>query len=621
MGPESSTGAIPKDAREAARATEAHLDRGEPLLAFNEAQAALARWPTHARLRQLQALALARSGDTARANRILAGLLAEGMDDAETLGLLARTHKDLALSDVPATARKRHLEAAFALYERAWREARARKADADAWYTGINAATVAVLLGDIEAARSLAAEVRKLCARADTGGEDDAARYWRTATLGEAALVLGDVQAAVGHYRDAARLARGHCGDLSTTRRQARLLGAHLPDAGAALDALAIPPVLAFTGHMVDAEERSAPRFPARIVPAVRSAIAERLLEISPVAVYSSAACGSDLICLELAQEQGAETHIVLPFPADEFRAVSVDFAGGDWSKRFEWALRAARSVTVASPHRASGSAATFEYANLILTGMARLRAQVLDTELRGLAVLDPSSAGAAGGSSSLVDLWAQQGIASDRIDLREFGDVPRTGSGYVPERDRGTSPNSMRHELRALLFADAVGYSQMSEDQIPLYVSEFLGAVAALNERTRHRCEHVEVAGDGFYMVFADAGDAGRYALELRELASGRDWTGQGLPASFNLRIALHAGPVHCGRDPVTGGPMFTGPHASRAARIEPITPPGQVYASSAFAAVAAAQGVAGLALAYVGRIPLAKGYGTLGLYHVRGG
>jgi class 3 adenylate cyclase len=86
-----------------------------------------------------------------------------------------------------------------------------------------------------------------------------------------------------------------------------------------------------------------------------------------------------------------------------------------------------------------------------------------------------------------------------------------------------------------------------------------------------------------------------------------------------MNVRIALHCGPVHCGRDPITGSPLYTGPHASRTARIEPITPPGQVYASTAFAAVAAASGADGLEMRYVGRIPLAKGYGTLGLYNVR--
>ena len=96
--------------------------------------------------------------------------------------------------------------------------------------------------------------------------------------------------------------------------------------------------------------------------------------------------------------------------------------------------------------------------------------------------------------------------------------------------------------------------------------------------------------------MVFDDARDAAHYALELSALVNGTDWTAHGLPANFNLRIALHCGPVYCGRDPVTQAPLFTGPHTSRAARIEPITPPGQVYASSAFAAVAAARGADGL-------------------------
>ncbi len=48
------------------------LRQGEPLLAYNCAETGLQGWPEHLRLRQLQALALARSGDLERANRILA---------------------------------------------------------------------------------------------------------------------------------------------------------------------------------------------------------------------------------------------------------------------------------------------------------------------------------------------------------------------------------------------------------------------------------------------------------------------------------------------------------------------------------------------------------------------
>jgi hypothetical protein len=68
------------------------LHQGEPLLAYNAAQNGLEQFPGHVRLAQLQALALARSGDTERANVLLGELEKRGLDDAETLGMLARTH-------------------------------------------------------------------------------------------------------------------------------------------------------------------------------------------------------------------------------------------------------------------------------------------------------------------------------------------------------------------------------------------------------------------------------------------------------------------------------------------------------------------------------------------------
>jgi len=279
----------------------------------------------------------------------------------------------------------------------------------------------------------------------------------------------------------------------------------------------------------------------------------------------------------------------------------------------------------VTSDHRATGSVATFEYANLVLTGSGQLRAQLLDTTLCGLAVWDRDGGGARGGSASVVSLWEERGIPVEHVNLAYLRQEihARTAPGPPPEESgsgEGAAAGAT-HRIKALLFADAVGYSQLTEDQIPRYVSGFLGAVAELNRRTRHRFEHVETAGDGLYMVFDDARDAARYALELSALATGTDWTAHGLPASFNLRIALHCGPVYCGRDPVTQGGLFTGPHTSRAARIEPITPPGQVYASSAFAAVTAARGADDIVMRYVGRTPLAKRSGSLALYHVQPG
>jgi len=587
---------------DAVAATQAHLERGEPLAAYNEAQAGLAASPNHPRLRQLQALALARSGDTARANAMLQELARDGVEDAETLGMLARTYKDSG-----------HFDAAFELYRRAFDNAVASGDNDGATYAGINAATVALVRGDPNEARAIAANVRKICA--GRAGSD----YWREATLGEAALILGEYAASAEHYSRAAGLARSRLGDKASTRRQARVLLRHLPDAPADVaKSLSIAPIVAFAGHMIDRPDRATPRFPPSIEATVRAELRSRLAAIAPAAVYASAACGADLMCLEIARELGAETHVVLPFPAAEFRRVSVDFAGPSWGERFDRELAGASSVTVTSDHYASGSAATFEYANLILTGAARLRAQQLDTSLEALAISDAGAEMVRGGTAWTLAQWKDAGIENDRIgleSLRAPGESRSPGGDATPDESRAP----VRHELRAMLFADAVGYSKLGEDQIPSYIEGFLGAVGDLARTTPYRYEHVEVAGDGLYMVFRTVEDAGRFALQLSELANAFDREAWSLPPQFNLRIALHCGPVHCARDPITGGRLYTGPHTSRTARIEPITPPGQVYASSAFAAVAAAMG-ADFTLSYVGRIPLAKSYGTLGLYHLRG-
>ena len=47
------------------------------------------------------------------------------------------------------------------------------------------------------------------------------------------------------------------------------------------------------------------------------------------------------------------------------------------------------------------------------------------------------------------------------------------------------------------MLFADAVGYSRLSEQQIPLFFEHYAGAIARLNSVTDHPAVHLETAGD----------------------------------------------------------------------------------------------------------------------------
>jgi hypothetical protein len=182
-----------------------------------------------------------------------------------------------------------------------------------------------------------------------------------------------------------------------------------------------VPPVAVYSGHMLDHPARDSPRFPPALEGAVRDALRARLTALRPLAAYGSAACGTDLLVLELVRQLGGETHIVLPFPPVEFRAVSIDFAGRDWAERFEQALSTADSVTVTSDHGASDGTSPFEHANMVFTGMARSRAQVLRTALRAFAVLDSGAGGAAGGTAAIVALWRLQGLQYEQVDVAQL--------------------------------------------------------------------------------------------------------------------------------------------------------------------------------------------------------
>jgi class 3 adenylate cyclase len=124
---------------------------------------------------------------------------------------------------------------------------------------------------------------------------------------------------------------------------------------------------------------------------------------------------------------------------------------------------------------------------------------------------------------------------------------------------------------------------------------------------------------GDALYGVFASVQDGGNFALQLRDLIVNTDWQARGLPKEINLRISLHAGPVYCYKEALSKEQEYAGSHIVRAARIEPITPPGQVYASQQFAALASTQRVRDFTCEYVGRIPLPKHAGVIPLYLVR--
>ena len=71
--------------------------------------------------------------------------------------------------------------------------------------------------------------------------------------------------------------------------------------------------------------------------------------------------------------------------------------------------------------------------------------------------------------------------------------------------------------------------------------------------------------------------------------------------------------------RDPVLGADAFMGSHVSRTARIEPVTPPGAVYVTEAFASALELCGISDVGCDYVGHMPAAKDFGRLRMYRLR--
>lgn len=596
------------------------LKLGEPLLAYDVLTEGLMNSPMDVRLRQLLALALARSGATLRANVMLMQLREEGHRDEETLGILARTHKDLWAQAATPAERKRQLGLAHKFYAEAYKIS-------GGYYSGINAATLGLLLGKKDRACALAREVRQAClnelARLP---KTDAQRYWPLATLGETALILRRWSEAKVRYAEAAEMARGHFAELSSTRRNARLiLDYHGRDRKDIESCFQIPKVVVFAGHMIDRADRQTPRFPPELEPAVREAIRLRLKKIGSCVGYSSAACGSDILFLETLIENGCEAHVVLPYNVKQFMKDSVTIVPHtNWGARFKEVLTRANEVTTASKQRIDEGSMSFEYTNLLLQGLAQMKARQLETPVVPLAVWDQRVGDGLGGTASMMEHWQKRALTVELIDLAEILSHERPGlagkqstlPAAAPKRGSGSGRSPTR--LMALLFADAVNFSKLTERQNPLFVQRFLGAVAALIAASPNAPVVKNTWGDGIYLVFESVQAAGECALELCDLMNQTQWQERGLPAALNLRIALHVGPVYSGKDPITDQVNCFGSHVSQAARIEPITPPGQVYASQSFAALAAVEVVRNFTCDYVGQTPLAKSYGTFPTYHV---
>lgn len=570
----------------------------------------LERWPDDVGLRQAMALAWSRAEVPETAVDILAGLAAEGHRDAETIGLLAAARKKRGLA--AGEGGTADLRASLALYEEAYGRERTT------WH-GANVATLARLLGDEAHAADVARDVIALCRErlASPGGDGD---YWVAATMAEANLVLDDLAAAEEWSRRARGLVGGRLGMLGTTRRQFMAILEHLGhDRRLVDDWLPMPAVVLFAGHMVDRPDRTPPRFPEDRCPAVAAAIRAWLGGREVGCGFSSAACGADILFQEALADCGADRRVILPFPEEMFLRTSVDVdESGAWADRFRAVLAGARVVR-ASRTPLRHPELSFAYANQLILGLARSRAEQLGAPLEALVVWDGRPGDGNGGTANVVATCQRLGIPVHSIDpLRPQAD----GTVRCPPHERGDVADigtELEQCLGATMFADALGFSRLPDAEVPRFVDTFLGRIATVVDRYgTDRITVRETWGDGLFFVFPRLEDAALFALDVADLVNGTDWQSEGFSTPLKLRTALHHGPMYPIRDPITGRAAVCGAHIAQAARLEPKTPPGSVYATEAFAARAALEGHASFRCVFVRQVEFDKRYGTFPTYVV---
>lgn len=575
----------------AAERARAAIAQGDLISAYDETISAIAEGDQSDGIRHQQVLALARMGDTERAAELFQTYGLDRSDDPHKQAIGARLLKDRALGLAAGEPRDAALQAAADAYHAIY-------AESGDSYPGINAASLAMLAGDAASAQRIASAI---LADPELASPED---FYLGATRAEAQLLLGQIDESTVSISRASAMIGGDHGARSTTSRQMKLIANHMgfdTDAVAQLLAPVEPArVMHFCGHIFASDAADEARLRAEV---------EAMLEAENIAFgYGALAAGADLIIAEALLARGGELHVVLPFAVEDFIAQSVRPAGEQWAARFERCMEMAASRTLATEMAYVGDPQQFAYCTRVAMGLATLRARHLGNEPLQLAVWDGNGTTGVAGTGADVSAWRAEGGRTITIDPGDVNrDLDRPPARVVVEQDRA---------LAAILFTDFRGFSKLAEEVLPKFWHGVMRKIADLLDEHGDDVWCRNSWGDALYAVTSSAAIAAEIALELQVRLNQFDYPTLGIEGGNGMRIGAHFGPAYREFDHITGQMNFYGTEVSRAARIEPVTPPGAVFVTEPFAAILTLEASAQFRCRYVGRIELAKKYGSYPMY-----
>jgi class 3 adenylate cyclase len=477
-------------------------------------------------------------------------------------------------------------------------------------FPGINAAVLYELSGNSARACELAAHVARESSEANPKSKEDA--YQLAADRAAATLLLGDLDDAQTAIEHAAALA-GNAMAIASTRKQLIQICDYKGIDRTIVSALRNRTVIHYTGHMI-APEGTPGRFPAQAEALVAERIRKELANNNVGYGYGSLACGADTLIVEALLDRGGEVSAVLPFETDSFLRESVANGGSEWSERFDKCVKCVE-VIHATDGEYVGDPEVFAYASRFAMGLAIVRAQQLCSEVIQLAVWDGQVSEERVGTSADIQVWRRHNLKtvtiSSESNLRS--NLPRA------KQQRQVFRSLPPRKVRAIMFGDFQGFTRLNDRQMLTFYDHVMKRVASVLDKYASEIVTRNTWGDGLFLVFSDLRSAARCALDLQSELSHLDLHSLRLPPSLGLRLGLDAGAVFEVRDPILKSAAFTGTHINRTARLEPNTPPGEVYVTEAFAALLTSVGHRDLMCEYVGMMKTPKNYGRLRTYLLR--
>ena len=366
---------------------ETHRTAGDELMQLHQFEYALDEYnqalkvdPDDLLSQQKKGLCLQRLNRPHEARAWAKSVIKDSPEDGETWALLGRLDKDIWMQrwkKEGLTPKEKQQEAAFeaaSLREAIGQYQQGFHVEPGNFYAGLNAVTLDFLLESITK-ESVLGEIRPVLMGGVRWGamshlRQNSQDYWARVTLADLEILEGDLQQIQRAYGDAIAVVDQDWFALNSSRQQLLILQdlSFRPKVvqpilrlfDRALERLSRPEarwqpqqVLLFSGHMVDAEDRAVPRFPAGQVPAATAAIASKLDDLAvgeaDLAICSGA-CGGDLLFAQAALERGMRLHFYLPWEEPMFLSHSVTFAGEKWRDLFYEVKNNSQTTTFIMP-------------------------------------------------------------------------------------------------------------------------------------------------------------------------------------------------------------------------------------------------------------------------------